>query len=332
MLHAYPSAPPAATRLHRMPRTMLLDWGRVLLLGLVCVFAAGESTAQQEPLQSMYLNDKLLINPAYAGARQGMAVTAQYRHQWAGIEGAPRTTVLSLHTPLKNARYALGGVLHDDRLGPVQSSGLRLAYAYRVPAGPGTLSLGLNGAITWHRANLAALGLVDESDPAFLQNENRWLPNAGFGVYYDFNDQAFISISAPRLLKGAFLPDGESREGRQYTASGGYLQPIGSSIRLRTMLLYRLPESAPGVLEADLALEALGRLWVGGGYRSSGAAKTYLMVNLPAGLGLGYAYDIDFGAVGTASNGSHELFFRYDLPSPKPPAVLSPRGSGHRVF
>lgn len=327
MMHtAYPTAPPAAQSTRSVPRTLKL------LLFLLVAFAAGEGMAQQDPLQSMYLNDKLLINPAYAGMRQGLAATAQYRHQWAGIEGAPRTTVLSVHSPLKNQRYALGASLHDDRLGPVQSSGMRLAYAYRIPAGPGTLALGLNGALTWHRARLTDIDLVEESDPAFQQNENSWLPNAGFGVYYDFNDQAFFSFSAPRLLKGAFLPDGESREGREYTASGGYLQPIGSSIRLRTMLLYRLPENAPGVLEADLALEALERVWVGGGYRSTGAAKTYLMVNLPAGLGLGYAYDIDFGAVGTVSNGSHELFIRYDLPSPKAPAVLSPRGSGHRVF
>jgi type IX secretion system PorP/SprF family membrane protein len=321
---------PTAQR-HRPLRGLMGAFARRAALPLL-LLAAGTLRAQSDPLQSLYLNDKLLINPAYAGVRDGLALTAQYRHQWVGIEGAPRTTVLSAHAPLKGGRYGLGVTLHDDRIGPVQSTGLRAAYAYRVPAGPGTLALGLNGALAWHRAGLAGLDLIDEDDPAFAQNENRLLPNAGFGVYYDWNDQAFFSASVPRLLRGAYLPGGDSREGRQYTASAGYVQPAGEHLRLRGMLLWRAAESAPSAVEADLAVEALGTVWLGGGYRSSGAAKAYVQANLPAGLGIGYAYDIDFGAVAPPSAGSHEIFLRYDLPSPGAPAALSPRGSGHRTF
>ncbi len=302
------------------------------LLVLVTGLMPGRLFAQQDPLQSLYLNNKLLFNPAYAGARENLAVTLQYRHQWSGIALAPRTAVLTVQSPLKNRKYALGFTLSDDRLGVTRQTTMKAAYAYRIPAGGGQLSLGLNGGLTIHRATLTAVSVFDESDLLFSLDENRVLPNAGFGVWYDWGEKAFISVSAPRLLKGAYLPDGNSREGRHYFASAGYLAGKGEVIRFRTMALLRAVEHAPLQAEANVAVEFMRTIWIGAGFRSNPAISSQLMLDLPQGLGVGYSYDLDLGTLGAASRGSHEVFIRFDLPKQTTSGAVSPRMSPHRVF
>ncbi len=304
-----------------------------LIISLMAMLFCGHSLqAQQDPLQSLYLNDKLLINPAYAGARNTLAATVQYRHQWAGIAQAPRTAVLTVQSPLKNPKLALGFVLSDDQLGVTRQTSLRGAYAYRIPAGNGRLSLGVQGGVTLHRADLTSLTVFDESDLLFSVNENRLLPNAGFGIYYDWAEKAFVSLSAPRLLRGAYLPDGNSREGRHYFASAGYLAGNGPNVRVRTMALLRAVENAPMQVEGNVALELMRTVWIGAGIRSNPAVTGQLMVDLPQGLGVGYSYDMDLNTLGDASRGSHEVFIRFDLPEGRDTDVASPRRSPHRIF
>jgi type IX secretion system PorP/SprF family membrane protein len=304
----------------------------MLLLSALAVFSPGRVQAQQDPLQSFYLNDKLLFNPAYAGSRDRFSATLQYRHQWVGIAGAPRTAVATAQGALKNERFGLGFVLQDDQLGVTRQTGLRGAYAYRIPAGPGRLSLGLNGGLTWHRADLQSLQLFDEDDLLFSLNENRLLPNAGFGIWYDAGERFYASLSAPRLIRGAYLPDGRSREGRHYFASAGYLAGNGQVLRVRTMGLVRVVENAPVQAEANAALELMRTVWIGAGLRSNPAVTGQLIINLPQGMSAGYSYDMDLRQLGGFNRGSHEFFFRFDRPEVKPRSEASPRTSPHKVF
>ena len=56
----------------------------------------------------------LAINPAYAGSQDALNVGIHSRVQWTGFDGAPRTTTLSVHTPLKNKKVNLGLVVMGD--------------------------------------------------------------------------------------------------------------------------------------------------------------------------------------------------------------------------
>ena len=70
----------------------------VLLVGL----SSNEAYSQQDPQYSMYMFNPLSSNPAYAGSRDALSVTLLGRKQWVGIDGAPETGSLTLHSPLKN--------------------------------------------------------------------------------------------------------------------------------------------------------------------------------------------------------------------------------------
>jgi type IX secretion system PorP/SprF family membrane protein len=56
--------------------------------------------AQQDPLYSQYLNNPFVLNPAYAGLTNNLNLSLNYRTQWAGIEGSPKTANLNGHISL----------------------------------------------------------------------------------------------------------------------------------------------------------------------------------------------------------------------------------------
>ena len=59
------------------------------------------------PVYSQYLQNGLMINPAYAGTREVLSFFMSGRLQWAGIDGAPKSETLSLHSLLKDDRVGL---------------------------------------------------------------------------------------------------------------------------------------------------------------------------------------------------------------------------------
>jgi type IX secretion system PorP/SprF family membrane protein len=84
----------------------------LLLIALPCFVKA-----QQQPLHTMFMYNKLLINPAYAGYHDHVCASAIVREQWVGFEGAPRTQSLSIHGPLASQRIGIGMNLQRRTLG-----------------------------------------------------------------------------------------------------------------------------------------------------------------------------------------------------------------------
>src|SRR6187399_1527739 len=99
--------------------------------------------AQQQPLHTMFMYNKLLINPAYAGYHDHVCASAIVREQCIGFEGAPKTQSLSIHGPLASQRIGIGMNLQRRTLGVSSSTTIDAIYDYRFPLGKGTLSLGV---------------------------------------------------------------------------------------------------------------------------------------------------------------------------------------------
>ena len=74
-----------------------------------CLILSGFVTeAQQLPQFTQYMFNTISVNPAYAGSRETLNVTALHRNQWAGIDGNPVTSTFSMHMPSRNERVGLG--------------------------------------------------------------------------------------------------------------------------------------------------------------------------------------------------------------------------------
>ena len=79
-----------------------------ILLFVICF--GGLLKAQQLPQITQYMNNNYVINPAVAGMYDYYQVNTTIRNQWAGINDAPRTSVISIygrHSEHVGWRYGL---------------------------------------------------------------------------------------------------------------------------------------------------------------------------------------------------------------------------------
>ena len=206
------------------------------LLAILTVFilVSNKLFAQQEPLFSQYMFNKMIYNPAAAGSDTGY-ITAKglFQDQWSTFhdpEGAsPPISVLgSIDAPIrfKSKQFYMGVGLsysHYNAGFIQQNEHLVSASCHYLPSFGGDLSLGINaGAVNFH----IAPNWIDGSYQLTPGNTNNGF-EAGFGLYYSTKDY-YIGISAfnipkPNLLwgpKGGYSFDFPLYP--IYTFSGGY--------------------------------------------------------------------------------------------------------------
>ena len=262
---------------------------KIFTLAALCLFIVGESFGQQDPMFTKYMFNSLIFNPAYAGSKDYMYGGLLYRNQWLGVEGAPSTQTATLHTPLKNERVGVGISLINDEIGPTQTIGANLAYAYRIPLDKemkNKLSIGLQGGIENYQANWTELEL-ENPDPVYMENVNMMLPNFGVGVFF-YNDNYYLGASIPHLieydLRGDAATEIYARQARHWYFTGGAAFPLnGDALIFKPSALIKavgLLKSqskieafrdigAPVEFDIDLSLMFQQTLWVGTSFRSA---------------------------------------------------------------
>src|SRR6187431_2874210 len=158
--------------------------------------------AQQQPLHTMFMYNKLLINPAYAGYHNHVCASAIVREQWIGFEGAPKTQSLSIHGPLSSQRIGIGMNLQRRSLGVSSSTTIDAIYDYRFPLGEGTLSLGVQASGRFLAVDYTDVQSVQDIsiDPGVEAiSDSKFLANVGAGIYYS-TSKFYVGLSSPRLM------------------------------------------------------------------------------------------------------------------------------------
>ena len=99
--------------------------------------------AQENPAQSSYAYNPLILSPSFAGLNTG-TLSILNDFQYMGIEGAPRTTISTFDYGLVDLNLGLGLDITNDRIGPISNSIVRLSTAYHLKVGRGeTFSFGM---------------------------------------------------------------------------------------------------------------------------------------------------------------------------------------------
>ena len=97
----------------------------VLIAGLLF----HETHAQQDPQYTQYMYNMNVVNPAYAGSKESLSITALYRNQWSGIDDNPVTFTFAAHTPISE-KIGLGLSAIRDELGPVKETNVFADFSY----------------------------------------------------------------------------------------------------------------------------------------------------------------------------------------------------------
>jgi len=285
----------------------------VVLAGLMIILS-GVSHAQQEAQFTQYLENGLSYNPAYAGTGEMLSITALHREQWFGFDGRPRSSMLSLHTPMSYESLGLGLSISNHTQGPLRDMYVAADASYALTLDDQSkfyfgLKLGLD-LLAFDRSMLHTGS--GEALSIFDQRDNRTKPNVGIGVLWE-GEQFNVGISVPRLLQGSYdKVNSRNIQKQHYYASLSYFIELGVDWKIRPSTLFKYVGGSP--LAWDISATAIydDKLWIGAYYRLKASLGVLVQVEVTDNFRVGIASD--FGTT-QMNKGTLEamLSYKYQL-------------------
>jgi len=309
------------------------DRGKKNILLLLMIFTLSSPIfSQQEAMFTHYMDNTLEINPAYAGSRDAVTITALHRSQWVGFDGAPTTQTLTLHGPVYKDAVNLGLSLIHDKIGPVDNTAMFVDYAFRVKLdSESKLAFGLKLGFNYYNFNLSDLSLTNQVDGAFNVNASTFAPNIGFGAYYSRNN-FYAGLSTPKIVSNNYLYSTTNTsstlatEKRHYYLILGGWTPISKDVKLKPTSFVKVTPGAP--IEADFTTDFLfhDRFSLGAMYRTGDALGLLVGYYVTEQFSIGYSFDWSFvNNTAKYNAGSHEIVLKYDFKNKNSRSIRSPR-------
>lgn len=80
---------------------------KILIATCLLIGSTTSLRAQQQILNTQYVFNRHLIHPGFSGIGGRLQASLLVRKQWAGINGAPTTQALSVHSPINDDKIFL---------------------------------------------------------------------------------------------------------------------------------------------------------------------------------------------------------------------------------
>ncbi len=275
--------------------------------------------AQQLPQFTQYMINDYVFNPAIAGIESNYQMKSNIRNQWAGVNNAPRTTVLSVYGKYRESNVGLGGVVFNDQVGPTSRNGVSLSYAYHFSLTEKIkMSLALSGGFTQMRIDPTLLNVPDLDDPVMKGGTlESSVPDATF-AFHLYTKDWYVGASIPQLLNsnlGFFEddyldmynlnPDGSLE--RHYFAMAGYKWKVNYDYVVEPSVLIKSVTPAPTQADIGVKVTYQNKLWAGTAYRTNGDIGVLLGYSIGDRYSIGYSYDVVTSGLGEYTSGSHEF-------------------------
>ncbi|GAB1451509.1 type IX secretion system membrane protein PorP/SprF [Draconibacterium sp.] len=286
------------------------------------IVVALQSVAQQDPIFTQYMYNGQVINPAYAGIWEKAGFTALVREQWAGINRAPLTESISIHSPLNNESVGVGLNIVNENYARETRLSILADYAYEINLTPWRrLRFGVKFGFTNFKNPLSEYQLYPdgEYDPIFEQDiDLKFLPNFGVGAFL-YEDNYYVGLAIPKLVENDFSLNYQNystqSEIRTIYLNGGYvffLDPMSKLIFKPTLLVRaNLDKGVQFDVSANFLLYE--RLWFGLVWRSRNAVCATSQWLINKNLRLGFAMDISYTDIFPYQGGTYEFTLGWDM-------------------
>lgn len=282
------------------------------LLAIVLACMSYSVNAQIDPLYAQYLNNPLVINPAYTGLNKELNASVSFRKQWAGFDGSPTTINATVHTSLLDNKMGVGLILVQDIVGEYKNTLAMGTYSYKLELEDMTLSFGLQAGMVNYRIDNSELNIEDEGDVYFSDNQNITKPVFGAGVILSSNN-LFLGLSVPRMLKnkGTFSNNTGSVEGDLYTqhfyGMASYIVFINERIRLKPSVLLKYVQGNPLSADLNAVLNIDERYGVGAFTRNFNTYGLLAQIKFAQSYRFGYAFELPVGQSVGVNFTTHEI-------------------------
>jgi len=290
----------------------------LLLVSLLLIYKL--TSAQQDPSYSMYMFDKMLINPAFTGSSNWAVGTLKYRKQYSGLDGAPSTQTFNFHSPITKRHIGLGFKIVNDKVAIMSNLNVALLYSYHLNFAGGKLSVGLETGFYGRKTDYSQVILSDEIDNSIPAGESTaFVPDVSWGMYYQ-KKQFYVGFSQAHLLKMNFADDTSSTSNshlynHMYLMSGSVFK-LARKITFEPSFLLKVVAAAPLQIDLNTMFYYDDKIGAGVQYRTGDAIVFIAKINITEKLRLAYAYDITTS--GLTNGASHEIILSYGIKLPPP--------------
>ncbi len=301
----------------------------------VLLLVASISYGQQDAQFTQYMYNSMIINPAYAGSRDQLSIFGIHRTQWVGLEGAPVTNNISIHSPINNGNIGLGLSILNDRIGPSDETDIGFNFSYKIKVSENyKLAFGLKASVNLLNIDFNKLSQENywKIDRSFVTNiDNKFSPNIGAGMFL-YSGDTYIGLSVPNFLETKHFDKATSQastsniatERLHYFLTAGHVYDLSSEIKFKPSTIVKITTGAP--LQVDLSGNFMfnEKFVVGAAYRWSAAVSGLLGFQINKSWFIGYGYDYETTRLAHFNSGSHEIFLRYEFIN-KYDRIVSPR-------
>ncbi len=296
------------------------------LIVLVFTILSANSFAQQDPQYTHYMYNTLSVNPAYAGQRETLSIVGLHRTQWVGIDGAPQTQSLGIHSPLRNERIGLGLNIVSDALGPARETFVDANFSYTIPlnANDLKLSFGVKGGLHMLDTDWSK-GRFQDPDRVFNNNLNLISPMIGAGLYMHTR-KWYLGLAVPNFLETEHYDDFQesvATERMHFYFIGGYVFNLSETTELKPAFLVKGVSGAPLIADVSANFWFQKKLTAGLAWRWDDSVSALVGLQVTPGMFIGYSYDMTTTGLSNYNSGTHELTLRFEVK--KLGRILSPR-------
>lgn len=210
---------------------------------ILFIFTSTLLNAQQRPHYTQYILNNYILNPALSGIENYTDVKLSMRDQWIGLNGAPRSTYLSIHSPISKSDYrtsvtsfeipgqnprgqaywenytaakphhGIGFMAINDLTGSLSHFTANITYAYHIGLNATTnLSGGFSAGIKKFSINRSKndFGSGSSFDPAIGSSSmmNLYTIKPDFGVgFWLYSRNYFVGVSSQQVIPQNFTFD-----------------------------------------------------------------------------------------------------------------------------
>ena len=279
---------------------------KIFSIAAILCFTGFTLLAQTKPYYTQYILNNYILNPAVTGIENYTDVKLSYRNQWAGINGAPVTSYLSVHGPIgkKDLRtnatsfqvpgdnpggpkawdeYAVSPAHHgvglqviNDKAGYISRWSAAASYAYHMPLSAKTaLSAGINVGISSVSLDRSKIewGNLDPNDPAIGYNNgsiNKIKPEIGAGLWL-YSARYFVGVSVLNIIPGKVKFVKDANYGETFTpnffGTAGYRFAASDDVSILPSVMVQYWKPQLTALHANVKLQYQDFIWVGASYR-----------------------------------------------------------------
>ncbi len=276
-------------------------------LAIVLVALPMWLSAQHEwvyTMQSFNLYDGI---GAAAGMYEQSAVNLRMRSQWWGVEGAPRTGMVSYQTRL-NDRLGLGVRTMTERIGAFDRTAAIAHLSWRTPLQNGELAFALGGGVLYEKLARERINALHTDDPVFIGAADQIAPVVNASAMYR-NKRFFAGVELQHLLPrestwGELTTSGKVTEA---TLLAGSMHQLNDDWSLRPMLALRYSLAGQLLPEVQAGLWYRQNLWFGGGYRHDVAAYGFAEYRIRGKYRFAYSFGWPTMQWSPVMAGNHEL-------------------------